>query len=55
MSEITPETYICDRATTPIIGNGHLSDTPWESAPWTGLFVDIEGDANPLPRFTSAQ
>ena len=45
MSEITPETYICYGNTMPIIINSHLSDELWKSAPWTGLVVDIEGDA----------
>ena len=53
MSEITPETYICYRNTMPIIINSHLSDVLWKSAPWTGLVVDIEGDAKPLPRFAT--
>ena len=41
--ETTPETSVCYRAATPIIID----------APWTGLFVDIEGDAKPLPRFAT--
>ena len=53
ISETTPETYVCYRAATPIIVDGHHSDAPWKSAPWTGLFVDIEGDAKPLPRFAT--
>ena len=34
--ETTPETSVCYRAATPIIIDGHLSDAPWKSAPWTG-------------------
>src|SRR5262249_50376054 len=31
--------------------NGRLDDPAWQAAPWTDDFVDIEGDAQPTPRF----
>ena len=53
MTDITPKTYVAYRASTPIAVDGHLNDGPWKSALWTDLFVDIEGDAKPLPRFAT--
>ena len=53
MTDLTPKTYVVYRASTPIAVDGHLNDGPWKSAPWTDLFVDIEGDAKPLPRFAT--
>lgn len=46
-----PERYLCVRAGHPIVIDGRLNDTPWRRAPWTGDFIDIEGDAQPRPRF----
>src|SRR5690606_80496 len=31
--------------------DGKLGEKDWEAAPWTDLFVDIEGDRKPRPRF----
>jgi hypothetical protein len=53
MSEAQPKRYTCYRAAQPIAVDGHLTDPAWKSAPWTDLFVDIEGDAKPLPRFAT--
>ena len=53
MSDITPKRYTCYRAASPLEIDGHLTDGPWKAAPWTDLFVDIEGDAKPLPRFAT--
>ena len=47
MSDIAPKNYVVYRAATPIVVDGHLNDGPWKAAPWTDLFVDIEGA---LPR-----
>lgn len=43
--------YLCLRAPRPPALDGRLTG-PWEHAPWTALFVDIEGDAphRPQPR-----
>jgi hypothetical protein len=43
--------YLCPRAATPPVIDGKLDDGVWKSAPQTPLFVDIEGDAKPKPRF----
>ena len=51
MSEIIPQTYVCYRTEAPLTVDGHLNEPAWKRAPWTQLFVDIEGDAKPLPRF----
>ena len=53
MSDITPKRYTCYRAASPLEIDGHLTVGPWKAAPWTDLFVDIEGDAKPLPRFAT--
>lgn len=46
-----PERYDCARASSPVRVDGRIHEPAWESAPWTPLFVDIEGDAKPRPRF----
>ncbi len=46
----TPREYVCRRAGGPIEVDGRLDDAAWSAAPWTGDFVDIEGDAKPRPR-----
>ncbi len=48
---IVPKTYTCYRACGPISIDGKLSDPSWIRAPRTDLFVDIEGDLKPIPRF----
>jgi hypothetical protein len=42
--------YVCYRATSGLIIDGLLSEPAWQAAPWTGDFVDIEGDLGPAPR-----
>ena len=51
MSTIIPKSYVCYRAESPLQIDGHLNEPSWKRAPWTPLFVDIEGDLRPLPRF----
>lgn len=46
-----PKGYVCYYAKTPPAINGRLDDASWQAAPWTDLFVDIEGDKKPRPRF----
>jgi hypothetical protein len=48
-----PRSYVCYRATTPIVIDGSLSDSAWADADWTDKFVDIEGDAKPAPEFAT--
>jgi Carbohydrate family 9 binding domain-like len=45
-----PERYVCYRAPGPIAIDGRLDDEAWRSAPWTGDFVDIQGDPWKRPR-----
>ena len=49
--EIEPERYICYRTAGSLVMDGKLDEVSWERAPWTGYFVDIEGDLKPRPRF----
>jgi hypothetical protein len=46
-----PKGYVCNRAIAPIQIDGRLDDEAWKSALWTDLFVDIQGDVRPRPRF----
>lgn len=46
-----PEHYTCPRAASAIKIDGRLDDAAWRTAPWTAVFVDIEGAAKPRPRF----
>jgi hypothetical protein len=45
--------YLCPRAPHPLPIDGTLTDPAWQNAPWTDLFVDIEGDKKPLPLFAT--
>jgi len=51
MRTITPEGYVCSRATGPIKIDGRMDERSWKAAPWTNTFVDIEGARKPIPRF----
>lgn len=46
-----PRHYICYRAPSAPAIDGKLDDAAWRAAPSTDLFVDIEGDSRPRPRF----
>src|SRR6516162_1232644 len=46
-----PERYTCLRAASPVRIDGRLDDAAWRNAPWTGVFVDIEGASKPRPRY----
>jgi hypothetical protein len=46
-----PKRYDCPRAATPIKIDGEISDAAWQAAPWTDIFIDIQGDSRPKPRF----
>ncbi len=50
-SPAMPKGYVCGRTATPIVIDGRLDEASWKAAPWTDLFVDIEGDVRPRPRF----
>ena len=52
--EVTTEdarSYVCYQAPGPISVDGRLDDDGWAGIPWTELFIDIEGDVRPKPRF----
>ncbi len=46
-----PQRYSAPRVTEKVVIDGKLNEKAWSRAPWTSDFVDIEGDAKPLPRF----
>ncbi len=46
-----PLTYSCHRALGAVTIDGRMDESAWRGAAWTTDFVDIEGDARPLPRF----
>ena len=46
---VDPKSYVAVRAGSPLVIDGKLDDAAWRDAPWTDLFVDIEGDAKPKP------
>jgi hypothetical protein len=46
-----PPSYVCYRAPQPLAVDGKLDEPAWRKAPWTGLFVDIEGSLKSKPRF----
>ena len=46
-----PRHYVCYRAAAPVVVDGALTEAAWRAAPWTDVFVDIEGDLKPAPRF----
>jgi hypothetical protein len=45
-----PARYQAPRTKAPLTVDGRMDEADWERAPWTELFVDIEGDAKPRPR-----
>jgi predicted esterase len=51
MEPIVPRGYLCRHTSTPIAVDGKLDDAAWAEAPWTGDFVDIQGEGKPKPRF----
>jgi hypothetical protein len=51
VAQTTPKTYACVRTKKPLSIDGKLNDAAWKKAAWTDYFVDIEGDAKPIPRF----
>ncbi len=51
VKEFSPEVYQCRRATCAPCIDGDLDKPFWQSAEWTNLFADIEGDIRPKPRF----
>lgn len=52
-SAAAPKHYACHRATSAVVIDGRMNESAWNDAPWTDLFVDIEGGTKPRPRFTT--
>lgn len=48
-----PKGYVARKAVEPPQIDGKLDDPAWEAAAWTDLFIDIEGDVKPRPRFAT--
>jgi hypothetical protein len=48
-----PKEYLCYRSAEALTIDGNLDESSWRKAPATDVFVDIEGDARPGPRFTT--
>ncbi len=46
-----PLTYNAPLVTAPFEFSGNLESGAWAAAPWTEIFIDIEADKKPKPRF----
>jgi hypothetical protein len=46
-----PRQAICYRTASPLVVDGKLDEPAWQAAPWSDLFMDIQGDARSRPRF----
>ncbi len=46
-----PPVYVCRYNPKPFVLDGDLNKEFWKDIPFTGPFVDIEGDIRPKPRF----
>ena len=51
LEAIVPQHYIAYRTIGEIAIDGKLDEPSWQRAAWTDYFIDIEGEANPSPRF----
>ena len=51
MPPFKPEGYVCYRTPQALTIDGELTEQAWQDAPWTNLFVDIEGDKQPKPQY----
>ena len=45
--------YDIQRVKKKIIVDGDITDKEWKNATWTDLFVDIQGDKKPMPKFNT--
>ena len=48
-----PRRYTCYRTAGEVVVDGKLTEPTWKRAEWTDLFVDIEGDEKPPPRYAT--
>jgi len=46
-----PKTYAVTKIDQAIVIDGRDQEAAWRSAPWTDLFVDIQGEAMPAPAY----
>ncbi len=46
---LMPNIYTCHQSQQALTIDGQALEADWQKAPWTALFVDIEGDKKPLP------
>jgi hypothetical protein len=51
--DLVPESYFCHRAGSPVAVDGRLEEPAWKAATWSNPFVDIQGSAQPRPRFAT--
>lgn len=49
ISTYSPNRYLCQKTNDKPNLNGRLDKLFWEKAPWSENFVDIEGNAKPIP------
>lgn len=45
----SPKSYVCYKTLNNIVVDGDIATKEWEGAPWSDLFVDIEGDKRDKP------
>ena len=46
-----PRHYACPPTAAPMTIDGRADEAAWANAPWTEMFIDIQGDHMPRPRF----
>ena len=51
LTPFRPRQHIVYRTASPLTIDGQLDEAAWTAAPWTELFLDIEGDTRPRPPF----
>jgi hypothetical protein len=47
----SPRTYVVHKADQPVVIDGNLDKEVWRDVGWTELFLDIQGEHMPAPRF----
>lgn len=48
-----PRSYVCPRTIAKPALDGTIDEVIWGHAPWSDLFIDIEGDKKPAPLFAT--
>ena len=51
--KFAPKAYACAKAQGSLLIDGELNEADWQKAPWTSLFVDIEGNKKPQPKLNT--